>query len=452
MSNATAPCQTVSSSNHESIDSDIQAKAEKIQYAISKHDKKQLQELSVSKYGLVSTELRAKSWPILIGCHLDEEDTDNIEGKSSSPDSVSSRYLARHKDEPQVQKDVDRSFVHFPKTMSEQREKELKQLLSRLIVRMLREVPVLNYYQGYHDVASVVSIVYGDDEQVAFKFLYKLTLEYLRDHMLQDVYPTTAQLRLIPGIVLRMDRQLGNIVKTVSPVHAISAIITLFAHDLDNFDHVCLLWDSIFAQRDPALPLYLYSALLVEFKRPILNQLEELEPGFSKNSSCQINKDYIHAVLNRAVAQNLNGMDPNAATECIFSAITAAISLEREFPFTKMDCSHSISRFSCLRHRKAAAKMLDLQCAEVQMELGKRHRREKVVRRLKLVTAYGRSVVGSVGKMPLPLKLSLGVGLVTILIGLSTDRNVGNLPHWLSKAGKSTNTALGSILDSLRRR
>mgnify|MGYP003362488407 CR=1 FL=1 len=448
MSDSTARCKTVHSSNDKTNKLEIDSKAEKIQLAISKYDKDKLRKLSVSKYGLVNTEIRAKAWPILIGCHFDEENNDAVDGESSGPDSVNSQYLAEHRDELQVQKDVDRSFVHFPKGMSEQKEKELKLVLDRLIVRMLREVPELSYYQGYHDIASVVAIVYGEDERLGFKFLYKLTLEYLRDHMLRDVYPTTAQLKLIPDIVLHMDAQLGRIVNAVPPMHAISSIITLFSHDLDDFEAVCLLWDPVFARRDPAFPLYLYSALLVGFKKSILEQLDSLEPGITKHVDKPANKDYIHAVLSRAVSQNLNKMDAVSAQLCINLAIELAVRTENELPFTKLSCASSISRFSCLRHQKSAAKMLSLQCAEVQVELQKRHRREKMVRHLRSLSASCRSLANSIGKMPLLLRFSLGVGLLTILIGLALGRNI-DFPRWLSKAGKSTNSVFRNALDNL---
>ncbi|GBB95077.1 hypothetical protein RclHR1_02470021 [Rhizophagus clarus] len=69
-----------------------------------------------------------------------------------------------HKDERQVLLDVDRSFVYYPKGISNAEKKQKQSELNDVIVGILRRHPNLAYYQGFHDICSVLLLVLGNKE------------------------------------------------------------------------------------------------------------------------------------------------------------------------------------------------------------------------------------------------------------------------------------------------
>jgi len=87
--------------------------------------------------GLLQDSLRIRVWPHLLGVDNQPIDLQSI--------------IIKHKDWEQVERDVERSLLKLEKP--EQLEK--RKQLSNLIHSILSLHTELNYYQGYHDIASV---------------------------------------------------------------------------------------------------------------------------------------------------------------------------------------------------------------------------------------------------------------------------------------------------------
>lgn len=68
-------------------------------------DVDKLRDFAISEGGLLKDEIRRQAWPILLGC----EDTGDV--KQTQGDW---KALPKHRDEDQVQLDVDRSFIYYP--------------------------------------------------------------------------------------------------------------------------------------------------------------------------------------------------------------------------------------------------------------------------------------------------------------------------------------------------
>lgn len=69
-----------------------------------------LEGLAESKGGFIDDELRRQVWPILLGVSHDES--------LEEGDGASWEELPRHKDEDQVQLDVNRAFIYYPQSKS----------------------------------------------------------------------------------------------------------------------------------------------------------------------------------------------------------------------------------------------------------------------------------------------------------------------------------------------
>lgn len=262
-----------------------------------------------SDEGLVNDEIRERAWPILLGINPFLDSYLNELYKQNVIDWMHLDPNTFHKDADQVQKDVDRSFNTLYSTSSCYHHKgksveDLKKRLFKLIMLVLKAIPQSNYYQGYHDVALMALLHFSDDCS-SFKFLYMLTLKYLRDHMMSGIHPTIVQLDLIPDIIKQIDFQFYLIVQRVNPIYALSSIISLFTHEIENYQDVSIIWDSIFLNDDPQLPIYLYAALLIYYKEDIIMDLTEI-----CDSSGEINFDFdvdiVHSVLSKFIKKNLS--------------------------------------------------------------------------------------------------------------------------------------------------
>lgn len=78
-------------------------KAGRVKAACNSRDVLQLIELATEEHGLVNDDLRKVAWPLLLGCK-----------QSAAPRDTQWEKLPKHRDEDQVQLDVNRSFVYYP--------------------------------------------------------------------------------------------------------------------------------------------------------------------------------------------------------------------------------------------------------------------------------------------------------------------------------------------------
>ncbi|KAI7670011.1 hypothetical protein KC318_g4287 [Hortaea werneckii] len=85
-----------------------EVKVDAIRQACIARNLDRLRELATSKGGLITDEVRRTAWPILLGCDHDQQ---------QAPYAKEWTSLPQHRDEDQVQLDVNRSFVYYPKSM-----------------------------------------------------------------------------------------------------------------------------------------------------------------------------------------------------------------------------------------------------------------------------------------------------------------------------------------------
>lgn len=141
--------------------------------------------------------------------------------------------------------DVKRSFVHWQsrlqhaeKASSRHRLYHWRAALMQLMLRVLVAQPSLHYYQGYHDVASVVLVLYRGDVEQSSAVLKRLTSTHLRVYCaptMRAVSRRTAAVAQIvaserPDFVQRLDGQ-GL---WFPQVYALAWLITWFSHDVSD--------------------------------------------------------------------------------------------------------------------------------------------------------------------------------------------------------------------------
>lgn len=96
----------------------------------------------------------------------------------------------------------------------------------------------VHYYQGLHDVASVLLLVAG--ELPAFDMLCKVATGHLRDATRPSLDPVIELLGLMGPIVELADPELAQFISKqgLPPFYALSWFITWFSHDLKDFGEV----------------------------------------------------------------------------------------------------------------------------------------------------------------------------------------------------------------------
>ncbi|KAJ5309633.1 Cytochrome 61 [Penicillium atrosanguineum] len=239
-------------------------KAETIRQACDARDIETLISSAITKGGLLDDELRQRAWPILLQC---DEST-------RLDDSKPLKDQSRHLDEDQVQLDVDRSFVYYPSAPAEELSEKKKQL-SSLITQILRNHPMLCYFQGYHDIVQVLLLVLG--KQKALPAMTQLSLFRIRDYMLPSLSPAVKHLQLIPAIIETVDPVLRHHLSTIQPFFALAATLTLYAHDIQEYSDIARLFDYLLA-REPVVAIYLFAAIILSRKEELLDiPLEEPE-------------------------------------------------------------------------------------------------------------------------------------------------------------------------------
>ncbi|QDS72386.1 hypothetical protein FKW77_008553 [Venturia effusa] len=271
--------------------------------------------LATTPDGLVNDQLRQRAWPILLGsASLDLSHDEETPWEDLPP----------HQDEGQVQLDVDRSFCYYPERTSEKQLDKRKKQLSDVIVETLRRHPYLSYFQGYHDIVQVILLVLGPDKSVPA--VRRLSVLRVRDFMLPKIAGSLSHLHLIPSILYAADPVLYKHLPE-NTYFAISAIITLYAHDIQEYSDIARLYDFLLA-REAVTSIYLFAAIVLSRK----DELLELDP--------EEEKDMIHFTLSKLPKE----LDLEAL-------IASALALFKAHPPEKLPFMawHYISKNSVLR-------------------------------------------------------------------------------------------------------
>jgi len=301
-------------------------KEEEIREACKWKDAGRLRSLAESRGGLLKDELRRDAWPILMA----------VDPKTSTA-NADWKQLPSHSDEDQVRLDVDRSFVYYPQNQSESESQRRKSELSALITEVLRRNPYLHYFQGYHDICQVLLLVLPPELRAPV--VARLSVLRIRDFMLPNLNPTTAQLRLLPDILGRADPKLCRHLWGVEPFYALSGTLTMFAHNIEKYHDIARLFD-IFLAREPVFSIYMFAQIVIDRRDEVL-EIDEA--------------DMLHVILGK--------VPPSMDLDML---IADAMLLFKHYPPERLRNWKNISGASSLKTVRHVE-----QCAEQSLEDGK---------------------------------------------------------------------------------
>ncbi|KAN0025818.1 hypothetical protein ACTFIU_000081 [Dictyostelium citrinum] len=223
-----------------------------------------LKRCAIEDFGFVNKVLRKRIWPLLLNI-----DTNNIINHSDK--------ITNHKDTDQVTKDVERSMWRFTKGNSQLRNRK-KPELTRIVNAVLSIHPQLYYFQGYHEIASVLLLI--TDESLAFAMLERLSIYHFNDCMLPNFAEVLKVLNLIFPLISMVDQQ-----SQVQPMFAISWILTWFSHNLDELDSAARVYDYLLSAH-PMASIYLSVGVITSQRETLLSldcSFDSIHAFFTRN-------------------------------------------------------------------------------------------------------------------------------------------------------------------------
>ncbi|KAI4264684.1 MAG: hypothetical protein L6R42_000201 [Xanthoria sp. 1 TBL-2021] len=333
---------------------------------------------ATSTGGLVNDEVRRQAWPLLLG-YMPYK-------KTGSTESARWQDLPRHKDEDQVRLDVDRSFIYYPKNQSEPQLDRRKRELSAVITQVLREQPILSYFQGFHDIAQVFLLVLGVDDAAAA--VSQLSLLRIRDFMLPSLEPSIAHLHLLPSVLEAECPKLRLHLSQTQPFFALAATLTLYAHDIQEYSDIARLFD-FFLAHGAVVSVYFF-AIIILSRSEELFEIPADEP------------EMLHSVLSKLPKP----LDLEAL-------VAQTVSLYRKFPPEKLPFRAwaKISPYSVLKTTTGDFRQQTLSDGVVYFDLQVAQLRRQEMRRKAMATLWKRrEPAGRVA-------LAVLVGAVAIWLG-----------------------------------
>ncbi|KAG1851918.1 rab-GTPase-TBC domain-containing protein [Suillus subluteus] len=224
---------------------------------------------------------RTRVWPALLGVRVPSEPPPYAE---VSPEP--STNDPPHPEERQVRLDTDRSFVMYPADNDdESRRTVLQTSLNSLIVSLLRKRRKLHYFQGYHDIVTVILLTLPPELQLPC--VEKLSLHRVRDSMGPTLEPVLGLLRITRNLLRIIDPKYAMLLESIGPLpfHALSNLLTLFSHEVPTLPLIQHVWDFLLC-REPLAVVWLAVAVILVRKPDVLQLAAEDEDGM------------IHSLLN----------------------------------------------------------------------------------------------------------------------------------------------------------
>ncbi|KAG6334177.1 hypothetical protein ID866_4906 [Astraeus odoratus] len=176
-----------------------------------------------------------------------------------------------HPDERQIKLDTDRSFVLYPPEPSTISRDALQNDLHALILSLFRKRRSLHYFQGLHDIVSVLFLTLPSP--LHLPCVEKMALHRVRDAMGIGLEPVVGLLRLV-------DPEYAAVLESASPLpfHALSNLLTLFSHDIPTLRLIQHVWDFLLV-REPIAVVWLAATIILHRKPSIEMLIEQDEEG-----------------------------------------------------------------------------------------------------------------------------------------------------------------------------
>ncbi|KAF5389626.1 hypothetical protein D9757_004176 [Collybiopsis confluens] len=180
--------------------------------------------------------------------------------------------LPKHPDEHQIRLDTDRSFVMYPDGDVQGHQENLYNLL----VSIFRRHPKLSYFQGFHDIITVLFLTLPP--HLRLPCAEKVSLHRTRDAMGEGLEPVLGLLRFLAKLLAAVDADLARVIRRASPLpyFALSHLLTMFSHDVPTLPLIQHIFDYLLS-RPPVALVYLAAAIIIQRKEELFNLNEDVD-------------------------------------------------------------------------------------------------------------------------------------------------------------------------------
>ncbi|KAI8321714.1 hypothetical protein GQ54DRAFT_289186 [Martensiomyces pterosporus] len=224
-------------------------RTKRITQAIARRDLTTLKELARTGTGFQNIRLRRRVWPLLL----------NFRSLTDTGDRTTP-----HPDEGQLGLDLPRTSL--PNSPEYRRDtaatKKRQEQLGAVVRNVLRSYPWLGYYQGFHELSLTFLSVFGS-ERPATEASKMAALFFVRDAMSSNLDHVLQQLQLLYVLLKVTNPEIHELLVEleVPPFFAISWVLTWFAHDLDDFQDICRIFDFLIVS-PPMQVIYMVAAII----------------------------------------------------------------------------------------------------------------------------------------------------------------------------------------------
>ncbi|XP_017764667.1 PREDICTED: TBC1 domain family member 20 isoform X2 [Eufriesea mexicana] len=241
----------------------------------------ELKLLGCSSEGLVNDDIRRIVWPKLL--RLSEEDNFSVTELKTIYTHIPNEVYQ------QILKDVARSGSHISQNAMQHEVDHFHEQLTQLICWVLHKHSILNYYQGYNDIAATVLLVMGLEKGLCI--LESISLEFLERFMEKTMEKVNQELFYIFALLERVHPTLLEHLENVQlfPHFALAEYTTWYAHKYaENRKLLHRLFD-YFLGSPPLMPLYLSTVIVAYRAREIFNTTPDM--GHTHKVLCTLPDD-----------------------------------------------------------------------------------------------------------------------------------------------------------------
>ncbi|KAK4703859.1 glycerol kinase, partial [Phenoliferia sp. Uapishka_3] len=261
----------------------------RIQDAVSSANLVELRAISAEKGGFLNAELRRAAWPILLRTTPAQDPGPRPAGATEIAEDDVLPLPMPHKDEvpsarwaPLSSRSADLPTIVTGSSQAGhlfvEEKTALRTQLEDLIVTVIRKHPALHYFQGYHDIISVI-LLNVENPELTLELSERLSLHRLRDYMGTGLEPVVGYLRLVQRILEKEEPVLAEFVTMAAsvPYFSLSWVLTLMSHDLTTLASVSRLLDFLLSH-NPAMISYIAVAIIL-LKKEDLSLLDDDDPS-----------------------------------------------------------------------------------------------------------------------------------------------------------------------------
>ncbi|KIM70772.1 hypothetical protein SCLCIDRAFT_48623, partial [Scleroderma citrinum Foug A] len=229
---------------------------------------------------------RVRIWPALLGVQPLSDPppyseveciTQDLSNAAIDNGGYSYEDTDPHPDERQIKLDTDRSFVLYSLESSSASRDALQNDLHDLLLSLFRKRRSLHYFQGFHDIVSVLFLTLP--RPLHFPCVEKMALHRVRDSMGIGLEPVVGLLRILRNLLRLVDPEYAKLLESISPLpyHALSNLLTLFSHDVPTLPLIQHVWDFLLS-REPVAVVWLAAAVII-YRKPSIQLLAVHDEG-----------------------------------------------------------------------------------------------------------------------------------------------------------------------------